>query len=280
MIFIFAAGTKGMDLIGFQRQIEFLFESWHLDSTGIGTIVAAGNAVGVIAVEFVLGAMLIVGYRVRTAVIGSIVLLVGFGLVVGWEVLSGSSSDCGCFGTLIQRSPQAALIEDIIMLGLATIGMASSATDKPKRGRWAGILVASGLIWTLFFVVVPLPGGALRSGMDWHPAVPNDPEQYPEEYLLWVFDPDCNSCHGQIGSLNRLAGQGLRIIGLTDATVGGIQEFIWDFEPSFEIQSIGSDRLKRMKLLPGSTILIKQKKVQHIWRPGQLPTTIMEIIER
>ena len=98
------------------------------------------------------------------------------------------------------------------------------------------------------------------------------------KYLIWVFDTDCINCQNQISSLDSLVDQELRVIGVTDATSGRIQEFIMDFEPSFEIQPIDSSRLKRNKLMQGSTILIRYGKVRTIWRPDQMPTMMMEII--
>ena len=83
--------------------------------------IGARIALGFGPLEFVLGIALIVNWRPQITLPFSAALLVFFtGLMIyAWKI--GATEDCGCFGSLVNRSPGEAAIEDLVMLGLVII---------------------------------------------------------------------------------------------------------------------------------------------------------------
>ncbi len=268
-IFIVAAASKGTDLVRFYRQTETIFESFGLPPTKLWELFAIISAMFVILIELILGAMLVTRYYYRTAVIGSLILLTGFTAFIGWAIVTESISDCGCFGALLKRSPQEALIEDIIMLVMAGFGLFGSSSSRPKVWRITSFITGLGVVWLIVFYLIQPSWGALRTGSVWEPL--DDSSTSNEPFLLWTFDPDCFECQSRVIYLNSIVAFDNEIIALTDASPGKIQEFIWDFEPAFDIERVQSKNLDRMGLHLGSLLIVEQNRIQQVWHPKRLP---------
>ncbi len=75
-------------------------------------------AIGLPAVEVVLGGMLVMRWRGRAAAFGLGVMTLVFTLAISQGLVRGLDMDCGCFGEadLLGKSPWTALIRDIVLL--------------------------------------------------------------------------------------------------------------------------------------------------------------------
>ncbi|MDP8240197.1 MAG: hypothetical protein P9X24_14000 [Candidatus Hatepunaea meridiana] len=274
LVFLLAAVTKGMDIIRFGRRIEMVFgtygaaeiEAWILIALIIGCIL--------LLTEFIIGSMLVFGYKSRLAAKASIGLLVIFIVKFLWEIHSGQDLDCGCFGTLIERSAGSALFENIIYLIIAIFSIKAVEQNSPKRKHLTMLIIGAGLCWVLLFQLFPLGSVVARTGsVDKLPGKTIIENRY-ESRLIWLFDPECPECLDKLDLLNAIShNDSLPIVlGLTDATHGRIQEFLWDFNPQFEITQISEHEIQHIYLPSGSLIFIKDNRIRKIWRPKLIPS--------
>lgn len=149
-VLLFAAWAKVLDPAAFADKIR---------SEGLD-IVLSGEAVAWIALflELFLGAALLLAVRHRTILWPTAALVAFFVFLTSrtyWRFLAGVEVDdgsCGCFGKLVERTPEEAFWQDLLLLvpPLALAFLARAAGSLP---RWrlivAGIFTAGmlGLAW-------------------------------------------------------------------------------------------------------------------------------------
>jgi len=269
LVFLLAATTKGMDTIRFGRRIEMVFGTYGTAETEAWIFIALIIGCILLLIEFIIGSMLLFGYKSRLAMKASIGLLVIFIIKFLWEIHSGQDLDCGCFGTLIERSAGSALFENIIFLIIAIFSIKAVEQNTPKRKRLTMLIIGAGLCWISFFQLFP-PGSAVaRTGSVDKLSDKTIIENRYESRLIWLFDPECPECLDKLDLLNKISRNDSlpTVFGLTDATHGRIQEFLWDFNPHFEIIQISKREIQRIYLPSGSLIFIKDNRIRKIWRP-------------
>ncbi len=115
-VFLLAGIAKSLDPEAFVKEIAaYKLLPWP----GLQT----AAALALLTLECALGAALIVGYRLRLA------LLVGTGLfavflgALGWAWATGATADCGCFGQWMKRSPKAAFLDDAGLLVTSVVAL-------------------------------------------------------------------------------------------------------------------------------------------------------------
>lgn len=145
LVLLVAAAAKALDPAGFGREIVAL---------GLpGGIPPLAAAVAAIGFEALLGLLLLLDVR-RPAVIVAAALLVAFFLAVtgrsAWRAAHGivdDSPSCGCFGNLVERTPQEAFVQDLWMLlpplALALLGLPGARRRLGARVIAAGIGAAA-----------------------------------------------------------------------------------------------------------------------------------------
>lgn len=162
VVFFIAAALKSFDLAAFAQQIA---------SYDILPRLAVLAAWCFIIAETVLAMALVLNLWPRAATLLSIVLLLGFIGVTVYGVVSGNTSNCGCFGSLVHRSPPQVILEDALMiLGLIFASLVLSR-ERTRGAGWklplalagGGLMVAS----VLFSHALPVDSLAtdLRAGM-------------------------------------------------------------------------------------------------------------------
>ena len=92
--------------------------------------------------ECAVGLALLVDWKPRLALPVGVVLMAFFIFITALAWHRGTAENCGCFGTLVKRSPGEALIEDIAMLGAVALFVVGVAAAK---GGATGLASASGL---------------------------------------------------------------------------------------------------------------------------------------
>ena len=133
-------------------------------------------AVLLVGFEAGLGAALVVGWRTPTILLVTNVTFLLFLGVVLWHLWSpgDAGASCGCFGNLIERTPQQAVAEDLLFLGvsgLAWLGRRHEPDPQARRRRLAAavsVLVGTtpptqvaGLLQLPLPALVMFPGGAV-----------------------------------------------------------------------------------------------------------------------
>ncbi len=150
LVLLVAAGAKAVEPGAFAEQIR-LEELDFLFSVRTVTLIA-------LALEVGLGIVLILGLR-RLWVLFPTTLLVSFLLFLTgrnyWLVLNGLRDEdaaCGCFGSLIERTPGEAFWQDLFLLlvplSLAYLGRQAGARHLPwRRLAVAGVMVIGVILY-------------------------------------------------------------------------------------------------------------------------------------
>ena len=128
LILVAASVLKATDMELFIRQLKgYGIISQH-------TVLVLG-AWGLITLEFGLGVALLVSYRLKISLSFAGTLFLVFLGVTGWNWLSGTTQDCGCFGDLVKHTPREAVVHDLIFLAATVLAWLGSPHVKTTRSR-------------------------------------------------------------------------------------------------------------------------------------------------
>lgn len=120
LTFIFSGFVKAIDPLGSQYKIAEYLEAVQL-SAYIPDWAQLILSVGLSAIEFTLGMMLLLAIRRRLACKLSLIMMVVMTLVTLWLTVSNPIQDCGCFGDVIHLTNTQTFIKNIILLTAAII---------------------------------------------------------------------------------------------------------------------------------------------------------------
>ena len=120
LTFIFSGFVKAIDPLGSQYKIAEYLEAVQL-SAYIPDWAQLILSVGLAAIEFTLGVMLLLAIRRRLASKLSLIIMVVMTLVTLWLTVSNPIQDCGCFGDAIHLTNTQTFIKNLILLIAAFI---------------------------------------------------------------------------------------------------------------------------------------------------------------
>ena len=120
LTFIFSGFVKAIDPLGSQYKIAEYLEAVQL-SAYIPDWAQLILSVGLSAIEFTLGVMLLLAIRRRLASKLSLIMMVVMTLVTLWLTVSNPIQDCGCFGDAIHLTNTQTFIKNIVLLTAAII---------------------------------------------------------------------------------------------------------------------------------------------------------------
>ncbi|MEE8138619.1 MAG: MauE/DoxX family redox-associated membrane protein [Thermoanaerobaculia bacterium] len=170
LVLLVAAWGKALDPEAFVEQIRIE----GLDLFGLARPVAFAA----LALEFGLGLALVLGLRRLWILVPSALLVLFFLLLTGrayWQIEQGlidETASCGCFGSLVTRTPAEAFWQDLALLGLPAILMflGRRAPQRPARRRAGAVVLATlgGLVFAWKAPALPLDDLAtpLRPGVE------------------------------------------------------------------------------------------------------------------
>ncbi len=115
LIFIASGFVKAVDAVGFSFKLEEYF-SPSVFNMPIFEELALPIAIFVVALELILGFMLLLGIRLRTTLLSLIALCVFFAFLTFYSAYFNKVTDCGCFGDAIKFTPWQSFLKDIILL--------------------------------------------------------------------------------------------------------------------------------------------------------------------
>lgn len=153
-VFLVAAFAKLIDPVAFADQIR---------DEGLAVVLPAKTVAQLaIGLEVGLGLALLLGLRSRTVLLLTTALVAFFLFLTGRAWLYDAmgwkreTSSCGCFGSLLQRTPQEAFVQDFLVFVPATV-LAWSAPFRtagpPMRRIAASLLATAGAV--VFAVLAP-----------------------------------------------------------------------------------------------------------------------------
>lgn len=280
------AGTAGGVLLGLVLLVAAYAKLIHpaafveqIAAEGLDVLLSA-RAVAFLALglEVAIGLALTSGVRRLWVLVPAALLVAFFLLLTGrsWYLeahgLTSADGSCGCFGSLVERTPKEAFLQDLALLlpalALAFVGRES----KRPFPRWRAACIAALTMASLAFAAkapeLPLddlatrlkPGvrvadvctgrGAERLCLDFVL-----PEALEGEHVVVMLDVASATAGEAVPALNDYvtAGRGPRLWALAAAEPDALHRFYWEKGPVFEIREAPPSLLKPLyRRLPRS----------------------------
>jgi hypothetical protein len=234
--------------------------------------------------ECVLGVGLLVNWQHRWLPLVALALLVFFLALTAYAWYSGATADCGCFGSLVQRSPGEAAVEDgVLVLVLGLSWWAGRGTAAAPRAGWfvAAAAIAATAATLLGFVPQTerldksdlLPGVRLR-GLEVNGLAVN---LMQGDFLVELMNPKCGHCIDAVPTLNELvaAGDLPRLIALTSFAPDSpdVADFVREHQPGYPLGSVSRTDFFRLTWKHGfpRLALIRDGVVRQVWERDSFP---------
>jgi uncharacterized membrane protein YphA (DoxX/SURF4 family) len=117
-LFIFSGLIKANDPVGFSIKLDEYFAVFGMDwLTPASLVLSIAICVG----EIVLGVALFIGARIKLVSWLLLGMIIFFTWLTGYSAVTGSVTDCGCFGDAIKLTPWESFSKDIVLLVLISI---------------------------------------------------------------------------------------------------------------------------------------------------------------
>ena len=236
--------------------------------------------------ECAVGLALLVDWKPRLALPVGVVLMAFFIFLVALAWHRGTAENCGCFGTLVKRSPGEALIEDIAMLGLLLFSWWGLRRRKAVQRAWHRRVVLIGGLVSLIalgFRYLPerdrLTESDLQVGLELPDIALSDADINLAEgpHLVVLFSPKCGHCQRAVPEINTwIADPDVpQLIALSwfPANSPMIRWFKKQFQPRFAIAAISTVDFRRLTWGHGFPRLayIEDGVIKQVWDHGVFP---------
>jgi uncharacterized membrane protein YphA (DoxX/SURF4 family) len=126
VLFIFSGLVKANDPLGLSYKMQEFFNVWSQNS-GLKNIMhwldnfALPFSIIMITLEIIVGIGLLLGIWKKFFSWLLLLLIIFFGFLTGYAVISGKIATCGCFGDCIPLTSLESFIKDLILFGLVSI---------------------------------------------------------------------------------------------------------------------------------------------------------------
>lgn len=264
VVLLVAGVLKTIEPFDFVRQIasfQMLPKSLHIPAAWFFLIVECG-----------LGAALVIGYQLRWTLIASAALTLLFMGALGYVKVAGIPvEDCGCFGSQVKRSPNAALIEDGLMLAAAVGAFFLLGRSKVAGmgGKWRVGIVT---LFAAFGLFTPLAFGfPVASGNEFQNVKIEGltVDLTKGEHLVVLMDTECSHCQENAPKISELIGvKGLPpVVALCSNEEWRRKFFTQRYGAKFPIGQISKEDFKRL-MADGDTpriVLVKNGRTIKAW---------------
>lgn len=278
-VLLFAVWAKALDPAAFADQIRLEGLDFLLSAQAVALIA--------LALETGLGLALLLGVRRKWVLIPSVLLVAFFLFLTGraWYLtahgLRSEAESCGCFGNLVQRTPEQAFWQDMLLLVPA---LALSFVGRDRRTRLfppfrtavaaLGAIVVAAFAWKA--PELPLddlatrlkPGvevGSLCIGEGGQQVCLDSivPELRDGEHLVVMAKLDDPDLEKSVDSLNAFAGQAgtPRLWMLAPGTAEEHRAFFWKWGPAFEVRETPQELLRPLYRRLPRAFLVEGGKV-------------------
>lgn len=242
-----------------------------------------------IAVECALGTALIVGYQRRLMIPVTVGLFLIFLAALGWAWSTGATTDCGCFGSWVKRTPAQAFLEDLLLL-FATGAAWMLTRHEPVRFRPLRL----GVVATAVIAGLAMTAVASNSQRQSNDPVARLQAQAAQDspfknlvvsglttdvlrglHLVALIDTGCEHCQASIPALNQLSAQlngSPSLAALCSNKEQEVTQFQQKFSAQFPIGRISHDDFLRLfeRGQPPRIFLLRDSAVVKIW-DGTVP---------
>lgn len=136
LAFILGAFLKALSLRDFEIAISFY---GLVEKSSLFPVIAFTA----LALETLVGILLVAGWRLKGLThLGTLALLAGFSLIVGYGWICEGLEDCGCLGASLPMTPQETIGKNVILALMTLVGLVCSGGADVKRRKAFGITVA------------------------------------------------------------------------------------------------------------------------------------------
>lgn len=270
-VFLLAAGMKALDVSAFAEQIRAhdifpslsLFGAWFF-----------------IIVEVVLSAALIVNAWPRSTAAAMLALLALFIGVTAYAMAAGLEGNCGCFGDLVQRTPQQVILEDALMMLAMVFVLLVNGGASEKTRRWKILVLvlaaAAAASLTLFAPQLPLEeySTELRVGRQFSswPVEGLTRDLHTGTHLVFLFSAESKTVEADVAMMNAAAqSDGIpSSIGLLTEGAAKVTEVMFQYGTAFPVGSIEPRFARKLYRTLPRTFILRDGVVRKVW-PG-IPT--------
>lgn len=154
LIFIASGFVKAIDVKGFSFKLEEYFSPDVFNLAFLGNY-AVGLAVFVVALELLLGLMLLLNLKIKTTLKLLIGLCIFFAFLTFYSAYFNKVTDCGCFGDAIKFTPWQSFWKDIALLTsllLLWFWNQKTAEHKTKTNQFKIPVLALGIIFSGYII--------------------------------------------------------------------------------------------------------------------------------
>jgi uncharacterized membrane protein YphA (DoxX/SURF4 family) len=123
-LFFYSGFVKINDYVGFGYKLEEYFlvfgEAWPALRGFFDFFVPLAEVLawGIAVFEVALAVAILLGWRMRLTTWLALLMMVFFTFLTGWSHVTGSVTDCGCFGDALKIAPWESFVKDIILTGM------------------------------------------------------------------------------------------------------------------------------------------------------------------
>ena len=145
VIFIISGFVKAVDIKGFSFKLEEYFSPTVFNMPFLEQLALPLAAI-VVALELLLGMMLLLKIKLKPVLLALIVLCVFFAFLTFYSAFFNKVTDCGCFGDAVKFTPWQSFLKDIVLLaGLLILWWKRrTITQETSRSSFQGITLAVG----------------------------------------------------------------------------------------------------------------------------------------
>jgi uncharacterized membrane protein YphA (DoxX/SURF4 family) len=248
--------------------------SYRLTPGHLSVLLGTGLVGGEIAVGF----LLITGIFRRFAAWANLVLLVLFSGILVYAIKLGIR-DCGCFGKLLEATPQISLVKNVVLLALTLVVL--------RWGRDAAVGNAGfrhAMAWGVLCISAAgfLAGSPAQKTSDPPRITSQDlallsradpPVTLPKQGLVFLFGADCSHCWSYAGGVQMIADRlpALPVIAVTSSGPQDVQDFIAAFRPTYPIHVLSETEFRLVAPEIPTAVWLRDGKVERAWR-GEVPS--------
>ena len=159
LLFIFSGLIKANDPLGLSYKMQEFFAAWGISQLNGYTL---STALVMNVFEVLAGVSLLVGWQMKLFTRLLLLLIIFFGFLTGYALLSGKIKECGCFGDCLPLTDLQSFLKDVFLFLLILLLFFNHRKIKPlfKSPRVSFLLLACSVLfvcYTEYYVLRHLP---------------------------------------------------------------------------------------------------------------------------
>ena len=184
--------------------ITKVFEEGQLIPMGFGENIVPYISRFIIALEIFIAITILQKNSIKKIIIPlSIFLLSVFSIHLTYQIILGSSENCGCFGELIPMTPVEALVKNLITIFILLVLYKKIDIDKEDV---RSLIIQALLVLLLIFAFIPIQAKSLSNNNSFISYVDLEDFRVSEENkILCLFDAGCEHCQETARQLDSIS---------------------------------------------------------------------------